>query len=171
MKAIRDQIGRLHIIAVLTAVSSVLGLIAATSATNGFLTTAMRGHDARLQAMSERAERIQMFARHIRKASLTSIEPEVDLPFGGFVGAASEIEPGARLKLVRAGNAEHTLEILSVNKVPQTLGLAASGAQPVDLLIVTGRALWAPGEPVLRMFVTATPDKPAITGIIEQRTL
>ncbi|MFT5508050.1 MAG: hypothetical protein ACI89J_001120 [Hyphomicrobiaceae bacterium] len=171
LKAIRDQIGRLHIIAVLAAVSSIFSLIAATSATNGFLTTAMRGHDGRLQAMSERAERIQMFARHIRKASLTSSEPDVDLPFGGFVGAASRIEPGARLKLMRPGNGHHTLEVLSVNKVPSAFGLAASEAQSVELLIITGRALWAPGEPVMRILVTATSDKPVTSSIIDQRTL
>lgn len=174
MQALRGQIGRLHIIAFSAVGVLTVVLIAAASATNGYLTTAMNGQDARLQAISARAERIQMFARHIRNASLTSGEAEVDLQFGGFVGAASQLEPGGRVKLPYADGVDHTVEIISVNKVPsafRTFGLGAEQAQPVELYIISGRALSSRNDQIVRLLVTAAPDKPMTTSIVEQRTL
>ena len=160
MTALRDEFARLHIIAGLLALASTLGLVVAMSSTDGYLQTAMQRHDARLEAISEGTERIQILSRHIRKASLTS-RPEVKLPFGGFIGSARQVEPGARLKFGREGGAgRHMLEVVSAHKVSPSIELAATPTQPVDLILVTARATDAPDAALVRFLVAVTPEKP-----------
>jgi len=169
--ALRAQLGRLHILAGLVAIASTIGLVAVMSATDGYLATAMQRHDARLEAISERAERIDSLSRNIRKASLTS-QPDVQLPFGGFVGAASRVEPGARLKLGSASAAgAQILEVVSAHKVAPTIDVASNAAGSIDLMLVTGRAVETPNAPLIRFLVAVTPDNPATAAIIDQRSL
>lgn len=171
MTAFRAQLARFHILAGLTAIASTIGLVAAMSATDGYLATAMQRHDARLEAISERAERIEFLSRHIRKASLTN-QPDVELPFGGFVGAASRVEPGAHLKLgsSRAAGAE-MLEVVSAHKVAPTIDVASNATGNIDLMLVTGRSIDTPSAPLIRFLVAVTPDKPTTAAIIDQRSL
>ena len=171
MTAIRAQLGRLHIVAGLAAVASVLGLVAAVSTTDGYLAAAMQRHDARLEAISERAERIESLSRNIRKASLTS-QPDVQLPFGGFVGAASRVEPGAHLKFLSSeGAAAQTLEVVSAHKVAPSIDGATNATRNIDLMLVSGRAVETPSAPLIRFLVAVTPDNPATAAIIDQRSL
>ncbi|MGI9479458.1 MAG: hypothetical protein ACR2PI_22340 [Hyphomicrobiaceae bacterium] len=171
MTAMRAQLGRLPILAGLVAVASTLGLVAAVSTTDGYLAAAMERHDARLEAISERAERIDTLSRNIRKASLTS-QADVHLPFGGFVGAASRVEPGARLKLRPSDvMGVQTLEVVSAHKVAPTIDLTTDATRNINLMLVSGRAVETPNAPLIRFLVAVTPDNPATAAIIDQRSL
>lgn len=164
MTALRTQFARLPVIAGLLALASTLGLVAAMSSTDGYLQTAMQRHDVRLEAISERAERIQILSRHIRRASLTS-QPDVNLPFGGFIGSARQIEPGARLKFGRRAAADgHMLEVVSAHRISPSIELAATATQPVDLMLVTARAADAADAALVRFLVAVTPEKPTTAG-------
>lgn len=161
MTALRAQLSRLPQIAGLFAVAATLGLVATMSSTDSRLQSAMQRHDSRLEAISERAERIQMLAQYVRKASLTS-PADTDVPFAGFIGSAGQLAPGSALKFGRAGEVgEHVLEIVSADKVPLSIELLASPAQPIELMLVTGRATSAPDAPLIRFLVAVTPPKPA----------
>lgn len=161
MTAFRAQLARLPLFAGLFAVAATLGLVATMSSTDGHLEAAMQRHDARLEAISERAERIQLLAQYVRKASLNS-PADADVPFAGFIGSARQLAPGSELKFGRAGEVgEHVLEIVSADKVPLAMELLASPAQPVQLMLVTGRATSAPDTPLVRFLVAVTPPKPA----------
>lgn len=161
MTALRAQLSRLPQIAGLFAVAATLGLVVTMSSTDRQLQSAMQRHDSNLKAISERAERIQMLARYVRKASLTS-PTDSDVPFAGFIGNARQLAPGSALKFGRAGEAgEHVLEIVSAEKVSLSIELIASSTQPLELMLVTGRATSAPDAPLIRFLVAVTPTKPA----------
>ena len=143
------------------------------SSTDGRLVTALQGQDAHLEILSQRAEHIRNFSRYVRKASLTTAQ-DVDLPFAGYVGAASQVEPGATLKLGRPGFDGHALEIVSALKIRPAIALAAAAPRSIDLMLITGRVVGAPDAPLVRLLVAVTPDKPALdkpTGAVEHQTL
>lgn len=171
MTAFRANLSQLPILAGLAAIASTIGVVTVIPATDSYLVTAMQRHDARLEAISERAERIEFLSRHIRNASLTN-QPDDQLPFGGFVGAANRVEPGARLK-IRTSNVAgaQMLEVVSAHKVAPTIDVTSDAGRNIDLMLVTGRGVDTPNASIIRFLVAVTPDSPATTAIIDQRSL
>lgn len=166
MTTLRAQFARFHIIAGLFALASTFGLVVAMSSTDGYLQSAMQQHDARLAALSERTERIQILSRHIRKASLTSPEA-LELPFAGFIGGAAQVEPGMSLRFGpdRSGNDE-LLEVVSAQKINPTIAVATPAPRAVDLMLVTARAASTPEGAMIRFLVAVTPEKPTAPAVV-----
>ena len=166
MIALGAQSARFHIFAGCLALASTFGLVVAMSSTGDYLQTAMQQHDSHLEAISERTERIQMLARHIRKASLTS-PTAVELPFAGFIGRANQVAPGTQLRFDRDGETGGgMLEVVSARKINPSIALSTPASQAVELMLVTARAADTADGDVIRFLVAVTPEKPATPPVV-----
>ena len=166
MIALRDRSARLQIFAGCLAIASTFGLVVAMSLTGGYLKTAMQQHDSHLEAISERTERIQMLARHIRKASLTS-PTAVELPFAGFIGRANQVAPGTQLRLDRDGETDGgMLEVVSARKINPTIALSLPASQAVELMLVTARTADTSEGSLVRFLVAVTPEKATTPPVV-----
>jgi hypothetical protein len=164
------EVFRLPALALLSALSAALGL--AIYISSGPVTTlgaASQAQHNQLAAISERAERIRAYSRYIRKASLTG-PASFDLPFGGFVGSADRVEPGAKIEISENGFAAQTLEIVSVEKIPAAFQLTANTSRDVELLLVSGRISGGSNGSLVRFLVAASAKSPSNTAT-DLRTL
>ena len=149
---------------------SVLSLFYMISAADGRLVAALEVQDARLEVLSRRAERMRDFSRYLRRASLTN-QSEPDIPFAGYLGAASQVEPGAKLRL--GGRPGYVMEIISARKVRQTVTLA-DAPEAIELMLIAGRLVAAPDAALVHLLVAVSPEKGSIdkpAAAIEHQTL
>ncbi|MBU2532534.1 MAG: hypothetical protein KKB37_07325 [Alphaproteobacteria bacterium] len=130
---------RITVCATLAAVAVVAVFWQVVSAPGRLITSEISSHDVELEAISEQAERLELFARHIRKASLAA-EPEPDLMFGGFV-AAHDLEPGDHLDITEPGAKHMSIKIVSVRRVAPATFVAQSSSGRFDLMVVNGEIL------------------------------
>jgi hypothetical protein len=154
---------RLPALALLSALTAALGLAHYISTGQGTLATASLVQDNQLAAISERAERLQAYSRYIRKASHTG-SSTFDMPFGGFVGSAEQVEPGAKLEIAEPGFAAQTLEVITVQKIPTTIQLATITGRDIELVLVSGRISGAQDGRIMQFLVAVNTAKPGNTA-------
>lgn len=162
------------LMAALLAVMSAFALAHQMSSTDGLLKSALRPHDTRLTQLSERAERLQAFSRHIRKASYTpDTYTNAEIPFAGIITTSMRIAPGARITVADTiAAAISTLEVVSAHKVNSAL--MVSGARPLagDLMLVQARTVGdAADTRDVRFLVLVKSPKPATDAVLDQQTL
>jgi hypothetical protein len=148
---------KLPVLAAAVALASAFSLAALTSFINVNLAATLVGHNAQLEAISKRAEQLQLLTRNIRKASLTSF-PQNFVPFGGFIGDVSSLEPGSQLTLDKPDITSRTLEVVSARRIARSFHLVVSTARQVDLMLVTANVVGEPAAPEIRFLVAITPE-------------
>ena len=158
----------LHWYTVVAASIAALGLLSYLSLSNGLTASSFTTNDVQLSMISEQAERLQDYERHIRKASLSS-PSEPMIPFAGFVGGTSRIVPGGKLELSDPGSAPHFIEIVSAHKVARSGALMVNSRMKFDLVLVTGRVEGVVDGPLVTVLVAVTPQGEHRT--LDQRSL
>lgn len=145
-------------------------VLLALASTSGMLKAALETNDAQLAAISQRAERLQMFARHIRKVSLPA-EQDVQLPYAGVVASHRQIQPGSRLTLYDVGSQGRVFEVLGASKIDASFSLSAKPEHGGDLFLVSGRIVGAHPELDIQFLVTVNAPKSLNDSPPEQRSL
>lgn len=113
---------------------------------------------AELSAIAARAERMQAFAQHLRKASLSS-SPQPELAYAGFVKDLSRLRPGEVMKLARPDLINKAVVIVSARRVGETPALQDATQGKFELVLVTARLSELPNAPEISFFVTVAPIK------------
>lgn len=157
-----SKLPRLHVWMLLSALAATVGLATWMTSTDARIATldraTLHGHNSQLESMSARAERLQAYSQHIRKVSLTT-PSEVELPYGGYVGSADHVAPGASLKLEGTEPGRQILEVVSADRISPSVGLAAAPERQIELMLVTGRLLGTEDARLVRFLVSVSPTK------------
>jgi hypothetical protein len=151
------RLTKLPVLAAAVALASTFSLAVLTSFTNGNLAATLVGHNAQLEVISQRAELLQRLTTNIRKASLTSL-PESSVPFGGFIGDASKLEPGSLLILDKLDFTSRSLEVVSARRIARSVHLVVSTERQVDLMLVTAKVVGEPAASGIRFLVAVAPE-------------
>lgn len=143
----------------LSALAAVVLLPALATAVMRPATAAIEGE---LDRLSDAADRLAAFERNVQKVALEQA-PERPIPFGGFLARIGDVGPGRHIDLLRDEFGPVRAVVLAVERVAQSVSLAAPSVARMDLVLVRARLvdpLATGGDHVV------TPDGPAAADTI-----
>ncbi len=123
--------------------------------------SAMVRGEQRLDELSQRAERLRLLARHVRKAAFTQV-PHIELPYAGLINSPAQLVAGSQMSIPAKSGRRIELEVLSTQLITPNLGLTGSVDGGRDLVVVTAEALNGAGSGtgarVVRFLATVKPS-------------